>query len=324
MVVVLTYVSLILGELVPKRLALTRPEWIATVVAGPMQALATAAKPMVWVLMRSTDTIVRLLGAPIGGQPAVSHEEIKVLLEQGTREGVFEQSEREMMTNVLELDQRSVSSVLTPRAEVVFLDIREPKDAMREKLRASPHSVLPLCDGGLDQVIGFVRASRLLGPMLESGAFDPAKAAEAAHFVPHSMNLMRLLQQFKVTHLPLALVVDEYGGVDGLVSLTDVVSAIVGDLPTEAGEEPAVVKRPDGSWLVDGSLDIETAERTLGVESLSGDDETTDYHTVGGLAMEALGRIPRTGDVFERGGLQFEVVDMDGHRVDRLLVSRRG
>jgi putative hemolysin len=324
MVVALTYVSLILGELVPKRLALTRPEWIATVVAAPMQALATAAKPMVWILMRSTDTIVRLLGAPTGGQPAVSHEEIKVLLEQGTREGVFEQSEREMMTNVLELDQRSVSSVLTPRAEVVFLDIREPQDAMRKKLRTSPHSVLPLCDGGLDQVIGFVRASRLLDPMLESGAFDPAKAAEPAHFVPHSMNLMRLLQQFKATHLPLALVVDEYGGVDGLVSLTDVVSAIVGNLPTEAGEEPAVVKRPDGSWLVDGSLDIETAEKTLGVESLSGDDETTDYHTVGGLAMEALGRIPRTGDVFERGGLQFEVVDMDGHRVDRLLISRRG
>src|SRR5688572_9602241 len=243
MVLVLTYVSLILGELVPKRLALTRPEWIATVVAAPMQALATASKPMVWVLMRSTDAIVRLLGAPTGGQPAVSHEEIKVLLEQGTREGVFEQNEREMMTNVLELDQRSVSSVLTPRAEVVFLDIREPKEAMREKLRTSPHSVLPLCDAGLDQVIGFVRASRLLGPMLENGAFDPAKAAEPAHFVPHSMNLMRLLQQFKVTHLPLALVVDEYGGVDGLVSLTDVVSAIVGNLPSEAGEEPAVVKR---------------------------------------------------------------------------------
>jgi putative hemolysin len=288
-----------------------------------MQALAAAAKPMVYVLMRSTDAIVRLLGAPTGAQPAVSHEEIKVLLEQGAKEGVFEQSEREMMTNVLELDQRSVSSVLTPRAEVVSLDIREPQNVMREKLRTSPHSVLPLCDGGLDHVIGFVRASRLLGAMLESGTFDPAVVTEPAHFVPHSMNLMRLLQQFKVSHLPVALVVDEYGGVDGLVSLTDLVSAIVGDLPTEPGEDPAVVKRPDGSWLVDGSLDIETAERVLGVDSLSGDDEATDYHTVGGLAMEALGRIPRTGDVFERGDLRFEVVDMDGHRVDRLLVMRR-
>ena len=323
MVVGLTYVSLILGELVPKRLALIRPEWIATVVAAPMQALATVAKPMVYVLMRSTDAIVRLVGAPTGGQPAVTHEEVRMLVEQGAKEGVFEQSEQEMMTNVLELDQRSVSSVLTPRAEVVFLDKREPHEGMRHKLRTSPHSILPLCDGSLDQVIGFVRTSTLLGAMLEGDKFDPAAVAEPAQFVPRSMNLMRLLQQFKKTHLPLALVIDEHGGVDGLVSLTDVVSAIVGDLPSEPGEEPAVVTRPDGSWLVEGSLDIGSAERAFGVESLSREAETTDYHTVGGLAMDALGRIPRTGDVFERAGLRFEVVDMDGNRVDRLLVARR-
>ncbi len=322
MVVMLTYVSLIFGELVPKRLALTRPEWFATLVAAPMQALAAVAKPMVYVLTRSTDAVVRLLGVQTGGQPAVTHEEIKVLLEQGTKEGTFEQSEREMMTNILELDQRSVSSVLTPRAEVVFLDVGEPPERMREKLRTSPHSVLPLCDGGLDHVTGFVRASTLLGSMLENDRFDPAAAAEPGRFVPPSMNLMQLLQQFKRTHLPLVLVVDEYGSVDGLVTLTDVVAAIVGERPVEPGEEPAVVRRSDGSWLVEGALDIETASRMLEVDSLHGQDGVPDYHTVGGLAMDALGRIPRTGDVFERAGLRFEVVDMDGNRVDRVLVTQ--
>jgi putative hemolysin len=321
MVVVLTYVSLIFGELVPKRLALTRPEWFATLAAAPMHALAAVAKPMVYVLTRSTDAVVRLLGVRTGGQPAVTHEEIRVLLEQGTREGTFEQSEREMMTNVLELDQRSVSSVLTPRAEVVFLDTAEPPERMREKLRTSPHSVLPLCDGGLDQVIGFVRASTLLGGLLETTRFDPAAAAEPAHFVPHSMNLMQLLQQFKKTHLPLVLVIDEYGGIDGLVTLTDVVAAIVGERPVEPGEEPAVVRRADGSWLVEGALDVETVSRLLEVDSLHAQDRAPDYHTVGGLAMDALGRVPRTGDVFERAGLRFEVVDMDGNRVDRVLVT---
>jgi putative hemolysin len=322
MVAGLTYVSLIFGELVPKRLALIRPEWIAMLVSMPMQAVATAAKPAVYVLTRSTDAVVRLLRAPTTAQPAVTHEEIKVLLEQGAKEGVFEQTERDMMTNVLELDQRSVSSVLTPRSEVTFLDIRESQEQMRNKLQTSPHSVLPLCDGGLDHVVGFVRASRLLGGLLEKGTFDPATATEAAEFVPHSMDLMHLLQRFKATHLPVALVIDEYGGVDGLVSLTDVVSAIVGNLPSEAGEASSVVRRADGSWLVDGSLDIETAARVLGVESLSDPDTSGDFHTVGGLAMTALRRIPRTGDIFTHGDLRFEVVDMDGNRVDRVLVSR--
>jgi putative hemolysin len=322
MVVVLTYASLILGELVPKRLALTHPEAIASVIARPMQILAAVGRPLVFVLSASTDTILRLLRVRQVKQPAITVEEIKVLLEQGAKEGVFEATERELVTNVLNLDERHVGAVLTPRSDVVFLDLRDGVEATHEKLRGTPHEVFPLCDGGLEHVLGFVRSTTVLDQVLDGRELDLPALAEPPLYVPETMTLMKLLEQFKRTHLPVALVVDEFGDVEGLASLTDVISAIVGRLPSEPGEEPAIVRRDDGSWLIDGGLDISTLFRTLGSESLLSDEDRQHYHTLGGLAMLALGRIPRTGDVFERGGYRFEVVDMDGNRVDRVLVSQ--
>jgi putative hemolysin len=322
MVVVLTYVSLIVGELVPKRLALTHPEKIASVIARPMQILAAAGRPLVFLLSVSTDTILRLLGVRQVKQPAVTVEEIKVLLEQGAEEGVFEATEHEIVTNVLNLDERHVGSVLTPRSDVVYLDIRDPVEVTREKLRGDVHSVFPLCDGGLDHVLGFARSARALDHLIEKGKLDLSSLAEPALFVPETMSLMKLLEQFKRTHLPLALVVDEFGDVEGLVSLTDVISAMVGELPSEPGEEPSVVRREDGSWLMDGGLDLISVSRTLEADSLLGDEDMQHYHTLGGLAMLALGRVPKTGDVFKRGDYRFEIVDMDGNRVDRVLISR--
>jgi len=322
MVVALTYVSLIIGELVPKRLALTRPETIASIVSRPMQTLATVARPLVFVLSVSTDAILRLLRVRHVQSPAVTVEEVRVMVEQGAEEGVFEPTEHELVTNVLNLDQRHVGSVLTPRSDIVFLDVRDPVETSREKLRGAPHSVLPLCDGGLDHVLGFVRATKVLEQVLDTDALDLPALAEPALFVPETMTLMKLLEQFKRTHLPLALVVDEFGDVDGLVSLIDVISAIVGDLPSEPGEEPSIVRREDGSWLMDGGLDLTTVLRTLDDEALLSDEDRQHYHTLGGLAMLALGRVPKTGDVFERGDFRFEIVDMDGNRVDRVLVSR--
>jgi putative hemolysin len=322
-VVALTYVSLILGELVPKRLALTDPERIASLIARPMQMLARIGQPLVSLLSASTDAILRLFGVRTVKQPAVTIEEIKVLFAQGTEEGVFEPSEQEMVTNVLNLDERHVGAALTPRSDVVFLDVRDSIDGVREKLRQNLHSVLPLCEGGLDQVLGFVRATRVMEQLLE-GRLELPVLAEAALFVPESMTMMKLLEQFKRTHLPLALVVDEFGGVEGLVSLTDVISSIVGDLPSEPGEEPTIVRRDDGSWLLDGSLDLDTVIQTLDAESLIGDEDRQHYHTLGGLVMHALKRIPRTGDKFQRDRYSFEVMDMDGNRVDRVLVARVG
>ncbi len=324
MVVGLTFVSLILGELVPKRLALTDPERIASLIARPMQLLATAGRPLVHLLSGTTDAILRLCGVRQVPPPAVSLEEIKVLLEQGTVEGIFERSEHEMVTNVLNLDDRQVKAVLTPRSDVVYLDLRDPMDVSRATLRDDVHAVLPLCDGGLDHVIGVVRSPRVLAHMAEHGGARLNELAEPALFVPETMSLMKLLEQFKRTHLPVALVVDEYGAVDGLVSLTDVISAIVGELPSEPGAEPSIVRREDGSWLIDGGLDLDSVASTLGVDSLLPEEGRRHYHTLGGLVMRALGKVPRTGDVFEHRGHRFEVVDMDANRVDRVLVSRLG
>lgn len=323
MVVLLTYASLIIGELVPKRLALTRPEAIASLVARPMQWLAGAARPLVAVLSGSTDGILRLLRVRPSSEPAVTLEEIKVLMEQGTEEGVFERSEQELVSNVLNLDDRIVGAILTPRAEVVFLDLEDAIDENRAKLQQHPHAVLPVCRGGLDHVTGFVRTTRVLEQLLGARPLDMAAIAEAPLFVPRTMTLMKLLEHFKRTHLPVALVVDEFGGVDGLVSLSDVVSAIVGDLPGHLAEEPAVVSREDGSWLIDGSLEIDAVRRAIGAPPLGDEDDRQQYHTLGGLAMLSLGRVPRTGDTFEASGFRFEIVDMDGNRVDRVLVSKR-
>jgi len=323
MVAVLTYVSLIIGELVPKRIALIHPETIASVIARPMEVVAGVTRPIVFLLSVSTDSILRLFRVRQAKQPGVTADEIRVMLEQGAEEGVFEPTEHELVTNVLNLDERHVGAVLTPRSDVVYVDIRDSVDTLREKLREQPHSVLPLCDGSLDKVLGFVRSTKVLERFLERGQPDLPSLAEPPLFVPETMTLMKLLEQFKRTHLPIALVVDEFGDVEGLVSFTDVISSIVGDLPTEPGEEPAIVQREDGSWLLDGAVDLDTALRTLEAEAIVSDEDRQHFHTLGGLAMVALGRVPRTGDVFERGDYRFEVVDMDGNRVDRILASRR-
>jgi putative hemolysin len=287
-----------------------------------MQLLATVGRPIVTLLSVTTDAILRLFGARQVKQPAVTLEEIRVLLEQGADEGVFEAAEHEMVTNVLNLDDRHVSAVLTPRSDVVFLDVRDPLELNRSKLRQDLHNVVPLCDGGLDHVLGFVRSTTVFERLLEGGAIDLPALAEKPLFVPETMSLMKLLEQFRRTHLPVALVVDEFGDVGGLVSLTDVIGSIVGDLPSEPGDEPMIVRREDGSWLFDGGLDVDAVLRTLDAESILGDEDRRRYHTLGGLVMLALGRVPRTGDVFERGGYRFEIVDMDGNRVDRVLVGR--
>jgi magnesium and cobalt exporter, CNNM family len=323
MVGVLTYVSLIIGELVPKRVALIHPETIASLISRPMEIVAAVVRPIVILLSVSTDSILRLFRVRQSKQSGVTADEIRVMLEQGAEEGVFEATEHELVTNVLNLDDRHVGAVLTRRSNVVFLDIRDSVDEIREKLREQPHSVLPLCDGGLDKVLGFVRSTNVLAQILERGEPDLAALAEPPLFVPETMTMMKLLEQFKRTHLPVALVVDEFGDVEGLVSFTDVISSIVGDLPTEPGEEPAIVQREDGSWLLDGAVDLDTALRTLGAEAIVSDEDRQHFHTLGGLAMVALGRVPRTGDVFERGDYRFEVVDMDGNRVDRILAAQK-
>jgi putative hemolysin len=320
MVVVLTYVALILGELVPKRLGLTQPERIASLVAGPMSTLAAIGRPLVFILSKSTEVILTLLRISKVKQPAVSIEEIKIMMAEGTAEGVFEKTEQDLVTNVLNLDERHVAAVLTPRSDVIFLDANLTFEENHAALSTSPHSVLPLCRGHLDDVVGFVRSTEILSRVLRGARVDLVAMASPPLFVPRTVTLMALLQQFRQTHLPVALVVDEFGGVAGLVSLTDVTASIVGELPDTVDEDPAVVQRQDGTLLVDGALELDQLEQRLKTGLLK-DDDRRHYHTLGGLAMFALGRIPRVGDTFERSGHTFEIVDMDGNRVDRVLVT---
>lgn len=321
MVVTLTYVSLILGELVPKRLGLTSPERIAALVAGPMHVLATIGRPLVTLLGWSTELVLKVLRISSAKGPSVSHDEIDHMMKQGHAEGVFEEAEATLVSNVLDLDERHVGAILTPRSDVVHLDLMRPFEANRAILAEDPHSILPLCRGTLDDIVGFVRANDVLRCLLRDAPVDLEALAHPASFVPKTMSLMALLAQFRQSHLPVVLVVDEFGVVVGLATLTDVMAAIVGHLPETADGGEAIVKRADGSLLVDGTVEIVTLETLLGVEIVT-DDERRHFHTVGGLVMAALARIPKTGDRFERGGHAFEIVDMDGHRVDRVLIGR--
>jgi putative hemolysin len=321
MVVSLTYVSLILGELVPKRIGLTSPERIASLVAKPMSLLAAIVRPLVFLLAASTNLVVTLLRVSRTPPPAISVEEIKLLMEQGAQEGIFERTEQDLVANVLHLDDRHVGAILTPRSDVVFLDVRRPWDENAATLEANPHAVLPLCRGSLDDVVGVVHSATILGHMLRDETIALEALASPALFVPRTVTLMALLQEFKQRHVPIALVIDEFGGVNGLVSLTDVMAAIVGELPETRDEDPAIVKRDDGTYLVDGALEVTELERQLRLPLLTDNDDRQHYHTLGGLAMFVLGRVPHTGDTFERGAYRFEIVDMDGHRVDRVLVS---
>lgn len=324
MVVLLTYVSLIVGELAPKRLALTRPEAFASAMARPMQLLSVVSGPLVSLLTLSTDSLLKLFRIRTVPEPSVSPEEIKVLIDQGAEEGVFKPSEQELVTNVLNLGGRTVAAIHTPRSDIAFLDIRDPIHPDPAKTEALSHTIVPVCDGGLEHVLGFVRSTRVLSALCQGTAIDLRALADPPLFVPHTMSLMRLLEHFKRSHQPIALVVDEFGDVDGLVSLMDVVSAIVGELPGEPGEEAAVVRRADGSWLVDGTADVDAIERAVGEEAAALADDATParYRTLAGLAMLTLGRVPRTGDTFKRGSYRIEIVDMDGRRVDRILLTR--
>ena len=323
MVVGLTYVSLIVGELVPKRLALTSPERIASVISRPMRLVAAVGRPLVALLSFSTDTVLRILRVRHTEGPAVTLEEFKVLMEQGTQEGVFDTTEQELVSNVLRLDERRVGGIMTPRADIVYLDVRQPIAANRGLLASHPHTVLPLCDDGLERVNGVIKSSDVLVRMLRNEPIDLRKLAAPPLFVPETTTVMKLLEQLRLTHLPLALVIDEHGAVAGLISFSDIVGAVVGDLPPEPGEDPMVVPRGEGSWLVDGTLDLDGLRRLLANDDFA-KEAGTYYHTVGGLAMLVLGRIPRIGDTFEHEAVRFEVVDMDGNRVDRILVTRPG
>lgn len=319
-VLTISYFSLILGELVPKRIALGSPERIASAVAMPMKVLARLASPVVRFLTFSTSLVLRILRVRPSAEPPVTEEEIKVLMAQGTEWGAFEPEELDIVGRVFRLADRHVASVMTPRNDVIWIDLEEEPRERERLLRECGHSQLPVARGSLDAVLGVLRVKDWLKNESTPPGDDRA-LLQPALFVPETTGALDLLKQFQKSRQHSAIVLDEHGGAAGIVTLHDIFEAMVGDLPLPGEEsEPPLVKRADGSWLVDGSLPIPDFKDAFRIQALP-EEKEGHFHTVGGLVMTALRRVPSEGDACETSGLRLEVVDMDGRRVDKVLVT---
>ena len=318
-VVVVTYFSIVLGELVPKRLGQMNPEGVACRIASPINILAIIMAPFVKLLSVSTDTLLRLTGKNTDEEPAVTEEEIHAMIEEGSEAGTIEEQERDMVRNVFRLDDRTIGTLMTPRSEVEWIDLQDDvKDNIR-KLLTSKHSRLPVADGSLDDIKGFCSTRFLLQQIVEGGKVDFTHNIMPSVYVPESLTGLELLENFRENDVPLAIVVDEYGSVQGLVSPRDVLEAIAGEFKNLQEDEWAV-QRDDGSWLVDGMMPVPELKDQLDLKVLPKEDEGR-YNTLAGMIMWMTGHLPKTGDVVTWDGWRFEVIDMDGRRIDKVLVS---
>ena len=321
-VAVTTYLSLVVGELVPKRIALNNAERIACLAAGPMSVLSKVSTPLVWLLDKSSHGLLRLLGIKLNGEQAVTEEEVRVLIEQGTQSGVFEPIEEEIMDQVFRLSDRTVSGIMTTRRDIVWFDVEDSYAMLREKVVDHGHSRYPVTRGDLDDVIGVVMVKDLLSKSIANEPIDLVELAQPPLFVPESMPALDVIERLRETRSHLALVIDEYGGLEGLVTFTDVMRAIVGELPDNKGQsEEPLVKREDGSWLVEGMYPVDEFQDFFDLKELPEGDEAA-YQTLGGMIMTMLGRVPAAGSKVTWGGYELEVMDMDGRRVDKVLVTK--
>ena len=319
----ITLASLILGELVPKRLALLNPERVAGIVAPLMHLLARITYPVVHVLTAATEGFLNLLGLRSAVESPVTEEEIKVLMEQGAEAGVFEEHEQQLVNRVFRLDEMRVTGVMTPRGDIVYLDLDDPLAANVQRIRDAHHSRFPVVHGGLKNIEGIVLAKSLLEASLAGRPFELTNLAKPL-FVPETLTVMELMASFKKHRQTMALVVNEFGDTVGLATLNDVMEALVGDIATAEDENDRdVVQRDDSSWLIDGSVTVERFKDVLDIDQALPEQELESYQTIGGFAMLMLDRVPRVADKFDWDDLTFEIVDMDGNRVDKLLVTRR-
>lgn len=316
----IAYLSLIFGELVPKRLALNNPEQIAVIIAKPMNFLSKLTAPVVHLLSISTEFILRLLGIQASNEPQVTAEEIKVLIEQGTQSGIVEEAEQDIVDRVFQLGDRPVQSLMTPRPEIFWLDLDDTAEENRQQLNQISSTRVLVCQEGLDNVLGFVQVTDLLSQTLSNQPLDLTRSLRRPLFVPENTSVLKILEMFKQTGIHIGIVVDEYGVIQGLVTLNDILLELVGDIPTiDNQDEPQVIQREDGSWLLDGMLGVEDFFQLFELERFAGQSQG-NYHTVGGFVITHLSRIPSVAEHFEWKGLRIEVVDMDGNRVDKVLV----
>ena len=319
-VAVITFLSVVVGELVPKRLALANPEQLACLMAPSMRRLSRISAPIVHLLSTSTEALLKLLGAQTTNEPDITEDEIKALFRQGTDSGVFEEVEHDMVQRVLRLGDRTIKGLMTPRTDICWLDIDASLDANLREVLQSTHSRFPVGKGDLDDCLGVIRVKNLLTAKLTGELSSLENLIHPPLFVAESAKALAVLEQFKRSGIHIALVTDEFGGVGGLVTLNDLMEGIVGDLPSVDDEdEPLVVVREDGSFLVDGGLDLDAFTELID-QNIFGIEQEVRYHTLAGFVMHVLERIPREADRFEWQGFLFEVIDMDGKRVDKILV----
>jgi putative hemolysin len=319
-VIVITYFSIVIGELVPKRIGQFNPEGIARRVARPMNLLAVLARPFERLLSLSTDGILRLLGKQQSPQEGAIEEEIHALLEEGSETGVIEQQERDMVRNVFRLDDRPISSLMIPRADIVYLDTRLPLEENLKRVTVSEHSRFPVCQGGLDDVLGILSAKYLLNQTLRGEPPDLTAQLVPVVYVPESLSGMDLLEHFRASSTQMVLIIDEYGEINGLITLQDVLEAVTGEFSPRNPEDAWAVQREDGSWFLDGLIPIPELTDRLGIRNIPEQDKG-HYHTLGGLVMWLSGRLPQTGDVLTWEGWRLEVVDLDGKRIDKILAT---
>jgi putative hemolysin len=319
-IVFTTFLSLVLGELIPKRIALAAPEQLAAAMAPVMALIERAASPLVWMLRFITEGFLTIFGLNRTRQEDVTEEELHSLIVEGEKAGVIEEEEREMIQGVMRLGDRSVKTIMTPRTEMVWLDPEQDRDELLKEIRESGHARFPVAKGDADEIVGIVQAKELFLHLAQTGRIDLTAVMHTPLFVPETMPVLRLLDAMKGNVVRMAIVSDEYGSVLGLVTATDLLESIAGDdaLDHEDALSPPVL-RDDGSWLVDGMTPVDEFEQLVGVRGLN---DNEGYSTVAGLVMHLMRAVPKEGDKIEHGMLTFEVVDMDGRRVDKVLVRK--
>ena len=320
-VVSITYFTIVVGELVPKRIAQFNAEGIARLMARPISLLAQLSRPFVFLLSISTDGLLRLMGKKELSSANLTEEDIHAMLIEGSQAGVIEKHEHEMVRNVFRLDDRQIASLMTPRSEIVYLDIEQPLESSLKSLIASDHSRYPVCRGGMHEVLGVISAKRLLKQHLIGESIDITEYLLPAVYVPESLTGMKLLEQFRESGVQMVFVIDEYGEILGLVTLQDLLVALAGEFKPRDPEDVWAVQRDDGSWLLDGLIPVPELKDRLDLKSVP-EEEKGRYNTLGGMMMWLVGKLPRTGDVTEWQGWRLEVVDLDGNRIDKVLASR--
>ncbi|MBR7799330.1 hemolysin family protein [Undibacterium fentianense] len=326
-VVCITFSSLILGELLPKRIAMQYPETVASLIAMPMQYLSKVMGPFVKVLTITTEALLRLIGLHQAKNVAVTEEEIAGMLQEGTDAGLFEKTEHEIVSRALRLDDIRVVSLMTPRMDIDFIDIEKPLEDNLAKIASSPYSRFPVCKGDLSNVIGIIHGGHLFDQAIERKSMqslDIVAAIKPPLFIPEALSAMQLLESFKKNRAELALIINEYGEIEGIVTLSDVLGALVGDVvAVDHQDEQDCVQREDGSWLVDGGVSFDRFREILDSEVRFPEETLGSYHTLAGFVLTHFGYIPRVSEHFEWEGFRIEVVDMDKNRIDRLLISEK-